>query len=502
MKLTHGIIRTELARRFRIKTCYVDDEHGLIESPMFMEPGMATPPQHCYVSASTPTVSSKGREKTLFIICDGVPKGSLHGRRDSIIYFAEPQSTVHVFNVLQSIFTKYRRWENALLESLDTSDSLNSLLKLSLPIFENPLFLIDSRFYLLAAARKEQAPDDRRPGERVDDIWILRGKEELIRAKATHEPYFRHLPNDHPRLFINLCEGQYLLGNLSIQASHRELEKHDRYLLIHLANVVRTAMLRSGITDSNRRNLLESMLTRIITGGVIDAAEFSGMISCYGITPEDQFRCLAIRIPQPSGKEFIRNLLLHFGTHVPAMYIPVDEEISAMVLNATMAQQQGIDTIPEIKRILEPYRFRAGLSHPYHDLLLTRYYFTQARYALEKGDAAQEGKCLFLFEEYWLDYILEKCTGELKPAMLWSKGFNRLVEHDLKGRVSYIETLRSFLDNNLNASRTAADLYITRNSLLSRLKRITALLEENLEDPEVRFRYELSLLLYNKRYGT
>lgn len=498
MILTYGIVRTELSRYFEVSG--INNECGLIESPMLFEQGMMTSSQYCYVSESIPPRGSNYRKKTLFVICGVVVEESLNECEDSILYFSEPQSTMHVFNVLQNIFIKYRRWKDILLESLHESGSLNALLQLSLPVFENPLFLIDSRFYLLAAAEPEQSLGFERPRERVDDIWIIQGKDDLIRAKAVHEPYLRHLPNDYPRLFVNLSEGEYLLGNLSIQASHRELREGDGYLLTHLADVVRLAMLRSGITDSNRRNLLENMLSEIIAGGIVDAEEFIRIVSCYGITPEDQFRCLAIGIPKPSGIEFIRNFLLHLGTQVPAMYVPTDGEIAAMVLNNSIVERQGMDVISIMEKKLESFKFRVGLSHRYDDLLLTQQYFTQAQYALEKGEATQKGKYVSLFEDYCLDYILENCPGNLKPAMLWSEGFKRLEEHDIKGRVSYLETLRAYLNNNLNANRAAAALYITRNSFLSRLERINALLDEDLEDPKVRFRYELSLLLYDRWY--
>lgn len=82
--------------------------------------------------------------------------------------------------------------------------------------------------------------------------------------------------------------------------------------------------------------------------------------------------------------------------------------------------------------------------------------------------------------------------------MLQKEGFKRLLNHDLTGRVCYLETLKAYLDHHLNAQKTAMALQISRNSLLSQLERINALIEEDLNDPQVRFRYELSLLLHNK----
>jgi DNA-binding PucR family transcriptional regulator len=180
------------------------------------------------------------------------------------------------------------------------------------------------------------------------------------------------------------------------------------------------------------------------------------------------------------------------------MYVPTNGEIAAMVLSATRAERQGIDVISMMEDKLKSFGYRVGLSDRFENLLFTQHYFAQARYALESGEATQDGTYVSLFADFCLDYILEHCSGNLRPSMLWKEGFRRLLDHDIKGRANYIETLRAYLDHNLNAQRAAAALYISRNSLLSQLERIHALLDEDLKDPDVRFRYELSLLLYDK----
>lgn len=499
MKLNYEILQAELAERINCKVSGVNNDCGLIEFPMLFEQDMVTSSECCYVSESIPLREGNCENKTLFIICGALLEDSLKECKDSILYFSKPQSMSYVMNAIVRIFTKFSQWEKNLLESLHQSGSLDDILQLGLPIFENPIILIDSRFYVLAYAAPDLTPEFVRPNQKVDEIWIIHGKDDLVRERNVHEqPYFRHLPNDYPRLFINLSEGENLLGNLSIQASHRELGGGDGYLLTHLASIVRIAMLRSANLGNERRSLVENMLSDIINGGVVDAEEFFRVLSSFGYTPGEQSQCLAIRIPKTSEKEYIRNFLYHLGTMIPAMYIPTDGEIAAMVLSATRAKRQGIDIISILEDKLKSFGYKAGLSDRYDNLLFTQQYFAQAQYALESGEAKQESKYVSLFADYRLDYILENCSGNLRPTMLWKEGFKRLLDHDITGRADYIDTLRAYLDNNLNAQRAAAALYISRNSFLSRLERINALLNENLEDPKVRFWYELSLLLYDK----
>ncbi len=499
MKLTYEIIRNELAEKIDCKVSGINLDSGLIESPMLFEQDMLTSTEYCYVAKSLPPKECNYDKNTLFIICGEVLEESLKYCNNSILYFSNPQSIHFVMNSLVKIFTKYSQWDNDLLESLRKSDSLESLLKLSLPIFENPLILIDSRFYVLAFAGHDETPDFVHPKEKVDEIWIIHGKDDLIRARKDDEqPYYRHIPKDYPRLFINMSKDEYLLGNLSIQASHRDLRGCDGYLLTHLAGVVQTAMLRSVIPVDERRSLVEKMMSEIIAGGIVDVDVFTRVLSSFGVTPGDQAQCLALRIPWPSEKEYIRNFLHHLGTQIPAMYIPTNGDIAAMIMSTSRAERQGIDVFSILEDKLKSFKYRVGLSDRYDNLLLTQHYFEQAKFALESGEARKDDKFVFLFEDYSLDYILENCSGKLKPNMLWKEGFRRLIDHDITGRANYIDTLRVYLDNNLNAQRAATVLQISRNSLLSQLLRINALIEEDLKDPIVRFRYELSLLLYDK----
>ena len=62
-------------------------------------------------------------------------------------------------------------------------------------------------------------------------------------------------------------------------------------------------------------------------------------------------------------------------------------------------------------------------------------------------------------------------------------------------QISYVETLRCYLDHNMNLTRTAAKMFVHRTTLIERIRRIEALLRVDLEDPDER----LYLLLILKR---
>ena len=61
----------------------------------------------------------------------------------------------------------------------------------------------------------------------------------------------------------------------------------------------------------------------------------------------------------------------------------------------------------------------------------------------------------------------------------------RLIAHDAASSTSYVETLRTYLDNNLSVAKTASDLYVHRSTLMERLARIRRELGLDLDDADV-----------------
>lgn len=77
--------------------------------------------------------------------------------------------------------------------------------------------------------------------------------------------------------------------------------------------------------------------------------------------------------------------------------------------------------------------------------------------------------------------------------MYYTEGMRRLKQHDEKSPVSYIETLRTYLDCNMSVTKTTAKLYVNRSTLIERLTRIKRELNCDLEDPEERLRIQILL---------
>ena len=135
----------------------------------------------------------------------------------------------------------------------------------------------------------------------------------------------------------------------------------------------------------------------------------------------------------------------------------------------------------------------AGISGEFSNLFNLRVYYLQAQSATENGMLLGSDEGFFYFESYALIEMIINSLGGLPLETYFPAGFRRLLEHDSESGISYIETLKVFLEENLSYTAAARKLYVHRSTLIDRIARIERELETDLRDPDKRLQYEILL---------
>jgi len=100
---------------------------------------------------------------------------------------------------------------------------------------------------------------------------------------------------------------------------------------------------------------------------------------------------------------------------------------------------------------------------------------------------------LYYFDSYALIDMIVNSTANLRADLYYPRGMAALVEHDKTSAVSYVETLRVFLEENMSYTAAARVLYVHRSTLIDRIDRIERELGVDLNDAESRLRILMSL---------
>ena len=158
-----------------------------------------------------------------------------------------------------------------------------------------------------------------------------------------------------------------------------------------------------------------------------------------------------------------------------------------------------VATQPAVREYLTAFirehMLRAGLSNPMAGLSGLANLYQQSCAVLSIGLRKNPQRWLFSFGDYLLDYIFEKFSCELSAEQAIHRGVYRLMAYDAENATDYIETLKTYIAHQFNASLAAEELFVHRSTFLRRLHRIEEVGGLHLDDPDEILHIMISLRL-------
>ena len=98
-------------------------------------------------------------------------------------------------------------------------------------------------------------------------------------------------------------------------------------------------------------------------------------------------------------------------------------------------------------------------------------------------------------EENAFDFLTSRITSTVDVQSLLHPAIAKLSAYDRVNQSNLLSTLKTYLENDRNAQRCANLLYLHRNSLQYRVRRIQEIADIDLDNPEVRAYLRLSFML-------
>ncbi len=174
-------------------------------------------------------------------------------------------------------------------------------------------------------------------------------------------------------------------------------------------------------------------------------------------------------------------------------------------ISTSKLAESRTDLIHDLQTICErirvendPYTVSMGISPAVYDLGDFRLAYECARQSLEIGSPLQKKDTCRIthYEDLGLFRIVSIAESLTSLERFCYDAIGPLLVYDRENDTELASTLRTFLEQNQNSTKTAKLLYIHYNTLRYRLERIKAILGDVLENPQQRLEIELALQLY------
>ncbi len=501
MKLSEAIIIQKLKQKFTLHYRDNMSDELVLERPLFYSPQEPIRSNKVYVALKEDLAEVTGEEigKILLFVLGEIPE---HLREcPGVFPLQNTISPYQVLNQLQQIFDYYDEWERK-LENLAKSDgTIQDMLEVSYPIFHNPVLIHSADFFLVGYSSVLDTKHELEGILNTNTLFEYSNEfKNEMRAYATLKPGWTFYIPEYITGVRAMCQNVHIhdryIYRIALLEQQRRFYGSDEALFSVLAEHLTYAMLHNNVQEDHMGYQLNRVLYDTLCG--MEVAENS--LAEFGWHQEHTYACLNIKVASLDMENltvrFICNQLERLIPHSSA-FLYNDGII--VFSNLTRAGISLEEILSDLVYFLRDGYLKAGISREFCGISKMKDYVSQARIALETGSRHAPYQWIYRFDDIVLDYMMEQVTGELSEELVACRQILELKKHDAIHQTEYYETVRTYVENHLNAVQSARQLYIHRSTFLYRMEKIEELVHLDLSDSETLLYVMLTIRLLEEK---
>lgn len=396
-----------------------------------------------------------------------------------------------VFNSILRAFDYYNSWSDGLRDLCIEGCTLQDLADVSQEIIGDPFFIQDSTYRIAAYSRAFGAGSLDPDWDDIVNSHSMRmdriaGINSLIIPMMKTVGPFVFQKGFFP--FRSICQNLFLYkkhtGWVVILEHDRAITEGRQQLCDTFVHIVEFWLEQND--DKRVKQANAGLLLDLLDGRDVNRDVLARSLESIDWRINDEYTVFKIICIDTTSTELTylaeaieRNL---YG----CCTIPVG--LSLLVV-ANLRLRRTEDIIDELAGWMKKSGSCCGISNSFMDLTQLRHFNEQADIAVNYG-ARLPGQASRL-RDYALAYALNVLKKE-NPDTIGHRALDLLRRYDDEHGTVFLDTLRSYMQNERNQVKTAEQLYLHRNSLYYRISRIQEITGLNLDDPDTRLHLLLS----------
>lgn len=426
----------------------------------------------------------------------------------SLIILRSGTGLLELVNLVQRIFMKFQEFDRKLYQVLQSeSGSLNELCSLGVEFFENPLFIHDENFNVLALTKwvggyfvpemDERTGLGMMPLDIIESFKHNRAYETSLSTERAH--FWVGINSPTRSIYMNMWDDEHKYrGRICLTEIQSSLKVSQLILVEYFMGFVCAVLSRRKWRIKRECGIFENLIKDYVLEDKWNEPQFLHHISRLRWNQEDSYLCLKIDLGDSDGQmysaEKLRSIL--YGM-ILSCFAFFHEKYLYVLVNLTADGRTETSVCSDMAQFIRDNILKMGVSVSFHDIFQMKQYFWQAGIALQYGLAAETTAWYYRFQDYALEFMLCHACGGVDPRYVCASDLIRIKEYDQEKNTNHYETLQAYLECNCNIAVASAKLYIHRSTLLYRLNKIKELVSLDLEDENARLYLQLSFLILN-----
>ncbi|WKY45034.1 helix-turn-helix domain-containing protein [Eubacteriaceae bacterium ES2] len=502
MELSLSIIKERLEPL--VTDCYmrINAEKLILGRPVFFQDQKEISSNTLYIVSPNQPLADRLIPKEVCFIFVGNPTEI---PANPVLSYLSITDTITIFelsNRIHEIFDFFEEWDLNLQQGIREHQSLQYLLDLSEPVFQNGMSIMNPDYHIIAQTSlviydinfTEELGTDEFGRLKPEQVNSFKNDDAYLKVKDEKAVFIypkKRLP--YRTLCKNIFHNQTFLFRIVVFENHHPFLKSDETLLEYFGQYLNEDSEYLLSIDHSDFEELAELLDSIMLGKAYHQADLKKELKKLGWELSHAY-CLAAILP--SEQDIFNQTLTYFCSKIQHDY----ENTFAIVQDEQLVAFFNLDRIADRQKFFDSFsafikdsNFKVGYSNELKDFRYLDNSYKEAQIALAFGNKIAPEKDSYFFSDYVLDYLFEQMTKDLPAANLSSPILSRLEEYDQKNDTEYVKTLSVYLKNNMNALKTAKELCIHRGTIVYRLERIKEIGKLDFENTDELLHVNISL---------
>lgn len=410
------------------------------------------------------------------------------------------------FELVQYVFDFYEDWFSNILD-LIKEKNYREVVNSCWSVFHNPLILFDGNCRVLGLS--EQYTEDE-----MDEEWRYLSAYGYSSLNAIQYMRYNNQNQDftrtgmqrfsfegdmsYPGVTYSLYFNDMLCGRLNLLEKDRPLNTGDLQILELLADFLKVSMAEQDAGSQPEKNT--NLFYNLLDGKHVDEYQLSIQLSYQGWEKEDTFQLFLAELNYGEQDKNIMDMMIMTITQQLSSCC-ILQRFPLIIILCDVDKYKGQPVVSILSSLMKGNTISLSSSLPCRGIGCAHYLMNQAKAASLYGRLQEPEAAFFHFYDYAMDYIIESPSLE-DSVLACHPDVYYLWKRRRENKDEMFDTLKCYLSNERSLVNTAHALYVHRNTLVYRVRKLTELFHDGLDNIYTRDYIKLSirtLELYEKK---
>ena len=402
-------------------------------------------------------------------------------RNISCLIFNEDVSIALLMSEIQDIFDKYHGFDYEYRMLLYTQKPMHMILEFCISFLGNYAFLLDPKYAILESGLFS-APEieDRFGFDKVQMTELMRRiaariKEMRLDTDAAGDLLIRHVAESEgiPEFyFCRFFDGAQCIATLVICRTSKPFYPFFTALLQYFANLLQPCLAGRYSMAVKTTSYIRKMINSLIENNSCNVTALSENLALLGWDLKDSYQLIYIRtgVSERRHYKFPTDYYLYETIFPDCIAVNSSTFACSLLVLHEPSEELLSQHLDSLRELTTKNKVECRISLPFNNFLHMKSHFDLVRTSLlTMGD---QREYVSMYRDVMVKHIISVIGASFPILALCHQATIKLNEYDTQNGTELLVTLEKYLGNNRSVQKAGDALFIHRNTINYRLKKI------------------------------